>query len=64
MAKDNEFGEGNYKATREYDEAIAASAKDQEKIEKAARDAAKALDTDEADELRAAEAEGKSHAKH
>jgi hypothetical protein len=64
MAKDNEFGEGNYKAAREYDEAVAASAKDEKRISKAARDAAKALDSNEADELRAAEAEGKSHARH
>jgi len=58
-----EFGEGNYKASREYDEAQADFAKDKAKVEKGARDAEQALDGPEADELKAAEEEGKSHAK-
>lgn len=60
---ENEKGEGNYKAAREFDEAEAAFVKDKAKVEKAARDAERALDGDEADALRAAEEEGKSHAK-
>lgn len=58
-----EFGEGNYKAAREYDEAQAAFAKDGTRVEEAARDAEEALDGPEAEELAEAEAEGKSHAK-
>jgi hypothetical protein len=63
MTAPDEKGEGNYKAAREYDEAQAAFAADKTKVEKAARDAERALDSDEAAELDAAEAEGKSHAK-
>lgn len=63
MGQDKEFGEGNYKASKEYDDAAAATAKDVAKVEKAARDAQQALDGDEADELEKAEAEGRSHAK-
>jgi hypothetical protein len=63
MGEDKEHGEGNYKASREYDEAAHAAAKDEEKIEKAAREAEEALDTDEAADLEQAEAEGLSHAK-
>jgi hypothetical protein len=58
-----DVGEGNYKASREYDEAQAAFAKDKDRVTKAAKDAEAALDSPEADELAAAEAEGKSHAK-
>ena len=63
MTGSDEMGEGNYKAAREFDAAEAAFAKDKDKVEKAARDAEKALDSDEAAELAAAEAEGRSHAK-
>jgi hypothetical protein len=61
--KETDLGEGNYKAAREYDEAVARTAQDKEKVEKAARDAENALDGDEARELQEAEAEGRSHAK-
>ena len=48
---------------RDYDEAVAKTAKDKDKVEKAARDAEDALDSEEAAELEKAEAEGRSHAK-
>jgi prefoldin subunit 5 len=63
MGQDNEHGEGNYKASRDYDEAAHRTAQDKDKVEKAARDAEQALDGDEAEELAQAEAEGRSHAK-
>jgi hypothetical protein len=56
-------GEGNYKAAREFDKAEAAFAADKARVEKAAKDAEKALDGPEAADLAAAEAEGRSHAK-
>jgi hypothetical protein len=58
-----DMGEGNYKASREFDEAEAAFAKDKDRVEKAAKDAKAALDSPEAEELERAEAEGRSHAK-
>jgi hypothetical protein len=58
-----DMGEGNYKASREFDEAEAAFAKDKDRVAKAAKDAEAALDSPEAAELEAAEEEGKSHAK-
>ena len=58
-----DMGEGNYKAAREFYEAEAAFAKDQDKVTKAAKDAEKALDSPEKAELERAEAEGRSHAK-
>ena len=58
-----DMGEGNYKASREFDEAEAAFAKDKDRVAKAAKDAEQALDSPEAAEFAAAEAEGKSHAK-
>ncbi len=57
-----DMGEGNYKASRDYDEGASAFAKDKDRVEKAAKDAEAALDS-EAEELEKAEAEGKSHAK-
>ena len=60
---EKDMGEGNYKASREYDEAQAAFAKDKDRVEKAAKDAEAALDSPEAEELAKAEAEGRSHAK-
>ena len=63
MGDEKEFGEGNYKASRDYDEGAHATAKETEKVERAARDAEQALDGDEAEELQKAEAEGRSHAK-
>lgn len=64
-AEQGEFGEGNYKASRQYNKETTefASSHSDEEIAKTARDAAKALDGDEGAELKAAEAEGKSHAK-
>ena len=63
MNDDKWKGEGNYQASREFDAAQADFVKDEGRVKKAARDAEQALDTPEADELRAAEQEGKSHAK-
>jgi len=63
MGDEKEYGEGNYKASRDYDEAAHETAQDTAKVEKAARDAEEALDSDEAAELEQAEAEGRSHAK-
>lgn len=57
-----EYGEGNYKASREFNRAEAAFAKDKGKVRAAARDAERALDT-EAEALKAAEAEGKAPAR-
>jgi len=56
-------GEGNYEAAKAYDDGATATAADKAKVEKAAREARDALDTPEGDDLAAAEAEGKSHAK-
>jgi hypothetical protein len=61
--EDGDKGEGNYRASREYNEGAHATAQDQEKVKKAAKDAKRALDGDEAAELERAEAEGASHAK-
>lgn len=58
-----EFGEGNYKAAEEFDEAQAAFVTDKERVAKAARDAEQALDGPEAEALKAAEEEAGSHAK-
>ena len=63
MGNQGEYGEGNYKAAREFDEAQAEFVKDEERVEEAARDAEEALDGPEAEELEAAEAEARSHAK-
>ena len=62
--KEPDWGEGNYKAARDYDEAVHRTAEDKDKVAKAARDAEKALDGDEAEDLAKAEEEGRSHAKH
>ncbi|MGE3747749.1 MAG: hypothetical protein AB7G25_18850 [Sphingomonadaceae bacterium] len=62
MSKDMQ-GEGNYDAAREYDRKVAEHAKDSAKIKAEAKDAKKALDGPEGPELRAAEKEGRSHAK-
>jgi hypothetical protein len=63
--KKREFGEGNYKATRDYNERTEEFLKDKtpEEIERKARDAAMALEGAEGDELRAAEKKGKSEAR-
>ena len=63
MGEEKEYGEGNYKASRDYNEAAQATAKDEDKVAKAAREAEEALDSDEAEELERAEVAGLSHAK-
>ena len=61
---ESEKGEGNYKASKDYDERsekfIAAKG---DEVEKLARDAAEALEGEEGAELERAEEEGRSHAK-
>ncbi len=54
-------GEGNYAAAREYDEKTTAHAQDKAKVK--AEAAKKAVDGPEGADLKAAEEEGKSHAK-
>ncbi|MEP7205478.1 MAG: hypothetical protein ABI920_00955 [Casimicrobiaceae bacterium] len=61
MSTDKEHGEGNYKASRDYNERTKRFV-DSGKVESAAHDAAPANEK-EAAELRQAEAVGKSHAK-
>lgn len=56
-------GEGNYDAAREYDKATTAHAKDKDRVKAEAEAAKKALDGPEGAALKAAEEEGKSHAK-
>jgi len=56
-------GEGNYDAAREYDEATTAHAKDKARVKAEAEAAKKALEGSEGADLKAAETEGKSHAK-
>jgi hypothetical protein len=51
-----EFGEGNYKAAQNYREAQEAFAGDKQTVEDKAREAADALDGEEASELEKAEA--------
>ncbi|MFC4294222.1 hypothetical protein ACFO0A_04025 [Novosphingobium tardum] len=59
-----EKGEGNYKATRDYNERTEKFLDEKgNKVEQLAKDAARAIDSDEGAELDRAEAEGKSHAK-
>lgn len=56
-------GEGNYKAARDYDEATTAHARDKAKVKAEAEAAKKAVDSDERNDLEAAEEAGKRHAK-
>ncbi len=56
-------GEGNYEAAREYDRETTAHAQDHDKVKAAARKARAALDSPEAADLKAAEAEGKAKAR-
>lgn len=59
-----EKGEGNYKATKDYNDRTEAFLdKNEGKVESLAEDAAEALDGAEGDELRRAEEEAKSHAR-
>ena len=63
MTDQKQQGEGSYEGTRDYDERtrefLAKKGKD---VPQLAKDAAKALDGKEGDELRKAEEEGKAHA--
>ena len=59
--KSKEHGEGNYKASKQYNDATKQFV-DSGKVEQAARDA-EPKNADEAKELKQAEREGKSHAK-
>ncbi|HTR88113.1 MAG TPA: hypothetical protein VMI56_26770 [Reyranella sp.] len=52
-------GEGSYSGTRDYNERTAKFIKDG-KVDKAAREAGRAMDSKEAAELKAAEAKGKA----
>jgi len=52
-------GEGSYSGTREYNERTAKFIKEG-KVDKAAKDAERAMDSKEAAELKAAEAKGKA----
>jgi len=64
LPADGEKGEGNYKATRDYNERTERFLDENgDKVADLARDAAADLDGEEGDELRQAEEEGKSHAK-
>jgi hypothetical protein len=58
-SKDGVEGEGSYSGTRDYNERTADFIK-KGKVEKAAQDARKAMDSGEAAELKAAEAKGKA----
>jgi len=57
--KDGVEGEGSYSGTRDYNERTAKFIKDG-KVDKAAKDAERAMDSDEADEIKAAEEKGKA----
>lgn len=56
-------GEGNKTAAREYNKATEAFAKDHDKVDRKAREAAEARKGPERAELDEAEKEGRSHAK-
>lgn len=61
---ESERGEGNYKASKDYDERSEKFVeKNRDKIDEMARDAAEALEGEEGDELRKAEQEGLDHAR-
>ena len=61
---EKQFGEGNYAATRDYNERTRKFMDEKgESIEELAEEAEEALDSEEGAELRKAEEEGKSHAK-
>ena len=57
--KDGIEGEGSYSGTEDYNKRTADFIK-KGKVEKAAKDAEKAMDSDEADELKKAEDKGKA----
>jgi hypothetical protein len=58
-SKDGVEGEGSYRGSKAYDEATARFIKDG-KVDKAARDAKQAMESGEAADLKAAEAQGKA----
>ena len=62
MAEKKIEGEGNYTAARDYDRDAKAFA-ESGKVEQAARDASRALDTKDAKALKEAERIGKSHSR-
>lgn len=57
--KDGVEGEGSYSGTREYNERTAKFIKEG-KVDKAAKEAERAMDSDEAADLKKAEAQGKA----
>ncbi|MFI5029560.1 MAG: hypothetical protein ACHQPH_02540 [Reyranellales bacterium] len=57
--KDGIEGEGSYKGTEEYNKRTADFIK-KEKVDQAAKDAEKAMDSDEAADLKSAEEKGKA----
>lgn len=61
---ESERGEGNYKASKDYDERSEKFVeKNRDKLSEMAREAADALDGSEGDELREAEQEGRDQAR-
>jgi hypothetical protein len=61
---ESERGEGNYKATKDYDRRSEEFvAENREELARLAREAAAALDGAEGEELKQAEDEGRSHAR-
>lgn len=62
-SKDGVEGEGSYSGTREYNERTAKFIKDG-KVDKAAKEAERAMESDEAAELRKAEDQGKAGNTH
>ena len=61
---ESERGEGNYKASKEYDKRSEAFvAENRDELARLAREAAEAIDGKEGAELKQAEQEGRSHAK-
>ena len=61
--KDGVEGEGSYSGTRDYNERTAKFIKDG-KVDQAAKEAERAMDSDEAAELKKAEAQGKAGDTH
>jgi hypothetical protein len=57
--KDGIEGEGSYKGTEEYNKRTADFIK-KGKVDKAAKDAARAMDSDEAEDIKSAEEKGKA----
>jgi hypothetical protein len=57
-------GEGNYKASRDYDEGATAHARDKDKVKAEAEAAKKAVEGPEGKDLEAAEKEGMKHGRH